>query len=223
LALISQAPRIFIVLSFSRVSPLAGGTALAIELATTILPFVVAQRYEKRSSIIRSHPIVSDRSIAVATTLLATSIYSLAVYSKLLISLPTLLLTYFWGLENTRIAHAANLAALFVAFLPLGFAAHQFIFVPSARDTGVPATQFDPKAATLGETLWYNIWSGFSKKTRVTISRSAIFIAVGWLSTYIQTLTTLQEADPLLIREWATTWSSASAFVGFMFWWIMHI
>ena len=163
--------------------------------------------------------------------LLASAIYALILGASLASFLPVHLITHFSNIRSFERAHeyGRSLPLLLVSLLPVGVATKTFIFTPSLGDAepsiGPKALSegykhFDPASATLGETVWYNVWGGLSRRSKVVASRTSILALLTAVHTVLQTVLTVEGADPAGALGWAGVWVAASVATGTMFWWV---
>jgi len=229
LTLLSHLPPLYLLTTFYSIRPSTVVTSLAIDLATTYIPFRLLRPLSathnlhapKRSVANRS--IINDLPVRALTTLLAAGIYGVAMYSSFYTWLPVHLVLHFDGLRDISAAHTAALPFLIASFLPVGYAAREFLFTPAtgARlDLGdIRARAFNPATATLGETIRYNLW-GYSKRTRVLIKRTATLIAVSGFNTWLQTYVTVEGAEGYGAAGWSAIWATAAALTGLVYLWV---
>jgi hypothetical protein len=223
LTLLAQVPRYFLLTNFYAVPAVVSLASLGIELANTVLPISLARYVWETKTTPKTHIMNESKIITLSTTVCASMIYSLAVYISLHTWLPAHLAVHFDGLKDLSYARTVNTIALMVVLLPVGYAARRFVLVPAASYALAAKAKFDPKAATLKETVAWNFWVGFTEKTKVIIHRTAVVILVGGLNTWIQTAVTLEGVDNRGGLDWALAWNSATAVVGLVFWWMIDI
>jgi len=161
------------------------------------------------------------------TSLLATSLYALAIYTAYSTYLPVHLITSFDALSSLELAHDPQLLLkLLISFLPLGFAAKTFLFTPSTgarpdvSDARVKA--FDPETSGLGETVWYNVW-GYDKRTRECLTRTVTLAAMTLANTWLQTYFSIEGAESWGALGYALAWTAAASNAGLALWWVADI
>ena len=170
--------------------------------------------------------IINDFGVQITTSLLAAGIYGVVVLASYSTWLPIYLVTHFDGIRDITAIHNKNFAYLAGSFLPLGFAAKVLLFTPAtaskpdAHDKEV--AKFNPEIATLGETVWYNVW-GYSKRTRTLIKRTATLVAVAGLQTSCQTFVAIEGAELFGAIGWSSVWALATIFTGVAFWWVANV
>lgn len=114
-------------------------------------------------------------------------------------------------------AYTASYATVLPVTLLFGAAASTFIFAPFAT-TGKAKeddkiSQFDPAAASLGQTVWWNFW-GYTAKTKVVIRRTAITTLVTGVNTYLACSKTINGVDPAGASAYAAVWVFAALCTG---------
>lgn len=156
---------------------------------------------------------MTDFSVQTYTTLLAAAIYSVTLYAAYVSYLPMYLVTYFWGIPSITAAHAATPISLFPMTLALGLAARSFIFTPAATVSSTKIVPLDTETASFSETFWYNVW-GYSKRTKVIISRTAALMLVSGVNTFVQTFVTLEGVEATGAAAYSGVWVLASGITG---------
>ena len=170
--------------------------------------------------------VINDFGVQAATSLLAAGIYGLVVLTSYSSWLPIYLVTHFDGIKDISALHNKNFPFLAASFLPMGFAAKMLLFTPATaakpdrHDKEV--AKFNPEDATLGETVWYNVW-GYSRRTRVLIKRTTTLIAVVGLQTSLQTYVTVEGAEAFGALGWSSVWALAATITGAAFWWVADV
>lgn len=231
LTFLSHVPYPYFLTSFYLIRPTTAIGCLAIDLLAAWLPFYSL----KVSSSIHSvktprgvavnRSVINDYGVQAATSLLAAGIYGVVVLTSYSSWLPTYLVFHFDGIRDVSALHNRNFPWLVGSFLPLGFAAKIFLFTPATASKpdnhDKEIAKFNPETATLGETVWYNIW-GFSKRTRALIKRTATLVAVAGLHTALQTYT-IEGAEGLGAIGWSSVWALAATLTGLAFWWVADV
>lgn len=199
-------------------------SSLLIDCLTTYIPFRLLRPLSPAHAVSASSPavqipnseIVTDYSIQTTTTLLGASIYSLVLYSASASRLPVYLATYFADIPSVAAAHSATPVSLLPLTLLFGLAAKSFIFTPAAAVTTTTSAgpAFDPVAATLSETFWYNIWGAYSPRVKVIIQRTATLVLVCSVNTFVQSYVTIEgvEAEGAVI--YSGIWAAAAGITG---------
>lgn len=158
-----------------------------------------------------------DLPLQLLTTALSTGIYTVTLVLSLRFVLPRILVLYFSGLPTVEPAYTASYATVLPVTLLFGAAASTFIFAPFAT-TGKAKeddkiSQFDPAAASLGQTVWWNFW-GYTAKTKVVIRRTAITTLVTGVNTYLACSKTINGVDPAGASAYAAVWVFAALCTG---------
>ena len=165
------------------------------------------------------------------TTMLGASIFAAGIYSiVLLISyrtfLPSFLVIHFDGLRTVAQAHNSQIPSLVLSSIPIGYAVSDFIlwhYISVQPNTGdAVQTAFNPATATLSETFFYNVW-GYSKRTRVLLSRTLTLAVLTGLNTWFRTWTSLEGAESVGAAGWAGVWTVATIIVGAVFSWVGNV
>jgi hypothetical protein len=160
---------------------------------------------------------LTDKPIALLTTLLAGAIYSVSLLFAYATYLPTYLVVYFAGIPSLVRAHESNYIGLLPVTLALGFAARVFIFTPAEATGRTPADAeneaFDPAKANLRETVKWNVL-GWSSQTKVAMKRTALVMFVTGINTFLQTRLTITGVEAAGAAAWSSVWVFASAVTG---------
>ncbi|EPE36762.1 hypothetical protein GLAREA_08925 [Glarea lozoyensis ATCC 20868] len=225
LSLLGKGPSLYLLGTFYNIRAATVVTSLLIDALATYIPFRLLRPLSRAhaastapdSTIVPNKDIVTDSSIQILTTLLASSIYSLTLFSAYATYLPVYFVTYFNKIYSIEAAHSATLVSLFPITLLLGVAAKSFIFTPAAA--AAPSlleardTVFNPATATLTETFWYNVWS-FSPRTRTVIQRTATLALVSGVNTFVQTYVTIEGVEAVGALAYAGVWAVAAVVTG---------
>lgn len=148
---------------------------------------------------------------------LSTNVYAAVVSLALRFLLPHVLVLYFHGIPTVAPAYSASFLALLPTAVFFGVSASKFIFAPyvttgkSKEDDKI--RQFDPVQASLGETVWWNFW-GYTLRSRIVITRTAIATAMTAVSTYLALATAIDGVSRLGATTYALVWASATAATG---------
>ncbi|KAI9833046.1 MAG: hypothetical protein M1819_003879 [Sarea resinae] len=229
LTLLSHLPPLYLLTTFYSVRPATVVVSLAIDLLTTYVPFRLLRplspthNSQAPKSAVPNRPIINDISVQAYTTLLAAAIYGLAFYSAFASWLPVYLVVHFEGIKDISAAHSAVLPFLVASFLPVGYAAREFIFTPAVgarADLGDARSRgFNPATATLLETLKYNVWGG-SKGSKVVIQRTTALVLISGFNTWLQSYVTIEGVEAAGAAGWAGIWAAAGLLTGLTFWWV---
>ncbi|KAG4030523.1 hypothetical protein MFRU_012g02550 [Monilinia fructicola] len=218
LSLLSHGPPLYLLGTFYEVGLKAVLSSLLIDTLTTYIPFRLLRPLSAAHADSPSAPnrdITSDLPVQIITTLLAASIYSVTLYGSYVTFMPYFLATYFEGIPSLAAAYSATPTSLLPATLLLGLATRSFIFTPATatKPSDSKAPPFDPETATLEETIWYNLW-GWSKKTKIVITRTATLMAVTGVNTFVQTYLTVEGVEALGAVAYSGVWVVAAGICG---------
>ena len=147
------------------------------------------------------------------TSALSAGIYTVVLVLALRFVLPRVFVVYFSGLVTLEPAYEASYAAVLPTTLLFGLAASTFIF-PAFATTGKAKEDdkiaaFDPVEASLGQTVWWNVW-GFTAKTKVVIRRTVIAVLVSTIKTYLSCTLTVYGIDGFGAFWYASVWAFAA-------------
>lgn len=208
--------------AFYNLSPKTSLAALSVDVVASFVPFLLMRPLSgahKASSSTPNREIIVDRSILAVSTLLAALIYNVTLFLSYKTYLHSALVLYFEGIPTVEPANVSTVLYVspLVTALALvsGIAARGFIFTPLAAtgrtEQDEKAAQFDPVEASLGETLWWNIW-GYTTRTKVGILRTLILVAVTGINTYVQCALTISGVESTGAAIYASTWVVAAFF-----------
>lgn len=204
-------------------------SCLTVDILSAYIPFSLLRtvspthRREAPKSAVSNRSIINDLSTRIYTSLLAAGIYSVVVFGSFSTWLPVYLVIHFDGIKDVSAAHSAALPFLILSFLPIGYAAREFLFTaatgakPDAHDLKTAA--FNPETATLLETIKHNVW-GHSKRTRTLIKRTATLVLVSALHTWLQTYVAIEGAEGYGAAGWSGVWALAATITGAAYWWV---
>lgn len=143
------------------------------------------------------------------TSLLSAGIYAVIMYAAQLTWLPKHLIVHFDGLRTLTPVYNTQLLPLVALMLPVGYAARAFLLTPSLgaqTNLGdITSEPFNPATASLKDTVKHNVW-GWSKKTRVLLTRSAVLIVMLALNTLSGIFGTIEGSDLQGSLGYATIW-----------------
>ena len=229
LTLLTHLPPLYLLTTFYGVRQTTLLASLLIDVLTTYIPFSLLRPVspthvaQAPKGAVSNRSIINDMPIRLYTAILAAGIYGVTVYGSFATWLPVHLVIYFDGIHDISAAHSAALPFLIASFLPVGYAAREFIFTPATgtkRDLGdIKSLAFNPETATLLETVQYNVW-GYSKRTRTLIKRTATLAALSGLNTWLQVYFTIEGTEGYGAAGWAAVWATAAAVTGIVFWWV---
>lgn len=205
--------------AFYDLSPKTALAGLAVDVVASFVPFFLMRPFSPAHKAEASTPnreIIVDRPIQVLSTLLASFIYNVVLFLSYQTYLRTALVLHFEGIHTVQPTQA-GLIALTTLSLVSGIAARSFIFTPLAAtgrtDQDEKAAQFDPVEASLGETLWWNVW-GYTTQTKVGIARTLAVVAVTGINTYLQCALTISGVESTGAVVYASVWTLAAFFAG---------
>ncbi|KAL8729710.1 MAG: hypothetical protein Q9166_004538 [cf. Caloplaca sp. 2 TL-2023] len=229
LTLLSHMPYLYLLTTFYAVRPTTMWLGLFVDIASTYLPFSLLRdsspvhQSEASKSEVANRLILNDLHIKFTTSFLAAAVYGLVIYGSFRSWLPGFLIVHFEGLKDLSGAYDAALPGVTIGFLISGYAAQSFLFAPALGAKpdvhDLQMAEFDPESATLGQTIWYNVW-GYSKRSRTLIKRTATLVLVSAMQTGLRTFITVEGVEVVGAAGWAAIWASAATLVGGVFWWV---
>lgn len=210
--------------AFYRLSPKTAIAGLGVDVIASFVPFLLLRPLSaahKSSSTTPNREIIADRPIQVLSTLLASFIYSVVLFLSYKTFLPGILVLYFIGIPTVEPLHSATsiyVSPLATALaLASGLAARSFIFTPLAAtgrtEADEKAAQFDPVTASLGETVWWNVW-GYTTQTKVGVARTIALMVVTGINTTLQGALTISGVEAPGAAIYASIWVAAAFFTG---------
>lgn len=209
----------YLLAAFYNINPKIALGGLAIDVTAGFVPFLLLRPLSgahKGSSSVPNREIITDRSISVLSTLLASFIYGVVLVLSYNFYLRQALVLHFEGIYTIEPAQT-GLIILGTLVLASGIAARSFIFTPLAAtgrtEQDEKVAQFDPVEASLRETLWWNIW-GYTTQTKVGIVRTLVLIIVTGVNTYLQSAMTINGVEPSGAATYASAWALAAFFAG---------
>ncbi|KAK0722936.1 hypothetical protein B0T26DRAFT_642211 [Lasiosphaeria miniovina] len=225
LALLSHGPAAHLTSAFYGIRALTAAAYLGLDVVSTFLPFLLLRQISGAHSAAPGVPnreIVVDRGIQVLTGLLSGLTYTVILFLASRAYLPTALVLYFDDIPT--IIPAAEAGMFFVgspltqaATMLFGVAARSFIFTPTVTTPPTAQDQenaeFDPVRATLGETVAWNLW-GFTSRTKVSISRTAVAMLFTGVGTYLQCALTINGVESYGAVVYASAWVMATLVTG---------
>ncbi|KAH8595559.1 hypothetical protein B0O99DRAFT_622140 [Bisporella sp. PMI_857] len=218
LSALSQAPTSYLLGAFYEIDYKELVLSWCLRLASGYIPFWLlrqASTIHQKGKVFLNRDIASDWTIQAFTLLLASSIYGVTLYSAFATFLPVYLVTYFPNITSIEAAHVSSPIVLVQRSSLLGLAAKEFIFTPAIATAPSNAQKavFDPKTATLSETLWYNIW-GYSERTKVVIKRTLVLVVITGGNTFLETYLSLEGTELPGAVVYSAVWVVASALTG---------
>ncbi|GIZ39394.1 hypothetical protein CKM354_000278000 [Cercospora kikuchii] len=237
LTLLSNVPHYFLLNTFYGVDNLAALIPLAIDVVTIAIPFALFRgpihaRNSKKPRT-ANQLVAQDAGINWTIAAFAASLYTLVIYLSYSTWLTVWMTVHFDGLKTLEKAHTAVPWLLVLLFLPVGYGATQFIFVPaigSAANPGITDPKihpekapFNPETATFSETLAYNLGlsaAGFSPRAEILFKRTAILAVSSFANSFMRSYLTIEGTDLLGTAGWSSVWAVASALAGLAFAWV---
>ncbi|KAI9803652.1 MAG: hypothetical protein M1833_000564 [Piccolia ochrophora] len=229
LTLLSHLPTLYLLSTFYGVSSPTIIISLTIDILTTSLPFRLFRplspaHHASTSPTVPNRSIIADTPLSLTTTLLATAIYAITLYTSLTTFLPTHLVTYFTGLRSLSAAYAPALPVLVLNLLPAGYAAREYLFTATAgfaQSASKPraSSPFNPATASLRETLAWNVW-GYAPRSKFLLKRTATLMLVTGLNTWVHTYVTVDGVESAGAAGWSGVWVVAAGLTGGVFWWV---
>lgn len=205
--------------AFYDLSPKTAVAGLTVDVIASFVPFFLMRPFSpahKAESSTPNREIIVDRPIQILSTMLASFIYSVVLFLSYQIYLRSALVLHFEGIHTVQPTQA-GLIALTTLSLVSGIAARSFIFTPLAAtgrsEQDEKTAQFDPVEASLGETLWWNVW-GYTTQTKVGIARTLAVVAVTGINTYLQCALTISGVETTGAAVYASAWTAAAFFAG---------
>lgn len=201
-----------------------------IDLVSNTVPFFLLRPLSPHNAVIvrKDNPtpnasLASNIPIRLYVTLFAAAVYAVTVYTSLFTWLPVYLVTHFDSIRTLEYAHSASLPVLLLAFIPLGYAAKDFLFtasIASARSQ-FDYQPFNPESASLAETLAWNVGlSGWGPREDVILKRTALLVFMTLTSSFAKIFGTVEGAEEWGALGWGSVWASASLLTGIGFAWV---
>ncbi|KAK3946856.1 hypothetical protein QBC32DRAFT_356332 [Pseudoneurospora amorphoporcata] len=226
LAVLSHGPMAYLTSTYYGIRASTAGAYLAVEVVSTFFPFLLLRKLSGAHAAAPGVPnrdIVVDRQIQVLTSMLSALVYSVTLFLACRTFLPTNFVLYFEGIRTIEPAQDAQLFSFNrpltqILCLLFGVAARTLIFTPfvtaspTVRDQEVAA--FDPATATLGQTIYWNLW-GYTTPTKVSVKRTAVAMLFAGVDTYLQATTVLSGVDSYGAAVYASVWTLAAMITGF--------
>lgn len=197
-------------------------SALAIDMASVAVPFYLLRPLSVHTPSAAAAKGLPNRELLdlplqLYTVALSTGIYTVILVLSLRFILPRILVIYFSGLPTLEPAYAASYAAVLPVTLLFGIAASTFIFAPFATTGRAKEDEkigeFDPVAASLGETVWWNVW-GYTAKTKVVVRRTAVAAFIAAINTYLTCSRTVYGIESTGAAVYAGVWAFAAVCAG---------
>ncbi|KAM5351327.1 hypothetical protein ACJ41O_004050 [Fusarium nematophilum] len=223
LDLLSHGPHFYLLSTFYTLSPVTALSALAIDIVSVAVPFFLLRPlstvHTPSAAAAAGLPNreLLDLPLQLYTAALSTGIYTVVLVLSLRFILPRVLVVYYSGLPTLEPAYTASYASVLPVTVLFGFAASTFIFAPFATTARAKEDdkidEFDPAAASLGETVWWNVW-GYTAKAKVVIRRTAVAALVAAINTFLASSKTLYGVEPAGAAVYAGVWAVAALGTG---------
>lgn len=229
LTILSHLPFHYFLTTFYGISFRTSALCLLADVAAIELPFFLLRARapvhnpNAPKAAVPNRNLINDLPVRAVTTLLAAAIYSVIIYGSFATWLPVHLAVHFDGLRSLEKAHGAALPALMLTFVPLGYAARDFLFSSSEgaqKSLGdIRAEAFNPATASLAQTVRHNLW-GWDKRVRVLIQRTLTLASLSAANTFVRTYSVIEGSEAWGAAGWAAVWAVASLVTGAVFAWV---
>ncbi|PGH04981.1 hypothetical protein AJ79_06938 [Helicocarpus griseus UAMH5409] len=201
----------------------------------------------KGDTVVKDQPrptILTDTPTTLYTSLVATAIYTVSLYTSFATWLPTYLVTHFDGLPDLRAVHAGSkgFVSLFLTLLPAGYMLRDFLFVnsvgaahiaqqdaefeaePDKKLRGLRKSEEEERhGELLATTLYRKYWLTLSVKTRELIARTLALAGMVLVNTIVQVVGTISGAEMEGAVGWGLIWTVATGITGWLYWWVQAI
>lgn len=237
LTLLNNVPHYFLLNTFYGIDFFTAILPLVIDIITITIPFALFRRlnsgHANPESKTENQLVVQDKSIQSLVTIFGSAVYTIVVYGCFKSWIPTYMVTHFDGLRSLSKAHDADVVMFLGLFLPLGFAASQFIFVPAIASPGNPGltdpyiapekVPFNPQTATFSQTLAYNLGlseAGLTRRAEIVAKRTLILSACSFINSFVRAYVVIEGTEVFGALGWASVWALAAGLTGAGFAWI---
>ncbi|OAA38904.1 hypothetical protein NOR_06557 [Metarhizium rileyi] len=216
--ILAHGPAFYLLVAFYNLAPTTAFFSLFVDALSIALPFQLVRPLSSTNELsAKTNRDVLDVSTQLLTMVLSTGIYTVTLVLALRFFMPQILVLYFNGLPSLEPAYSASYTHVLPATVLFGLAASTFIFVPFAR-TGKAKEdfnieQFDPVSASLGQTVWWNLW-GYTAKAKVGIRRTTAAVILTGVSTYFACTRTMDGIESSGAIAYAGVWATATLFAG---------
>lgn len=238
-------PTFVLLYTFYNIRPTAILVTYTITISSQLLPFVLSRPLSDHnrgsrasSNALSNRSIIQDYPTAIYTTIVATSVFAVALYISFATWLPTHMVLHFENIPDISQAHFGPqiLPILFSHQLIPGMAAKQFLFVSSAGaqddsdsspGSGAgskkqqPSSGWKVKSCTCA--IYRRTWGALTMKRRVLIQRTLTLAIMTTLVTTVQLAGTVQGVDVQGASAWGAIWSVATLITGLVFGWIESV
>ncbi|KAE8390507.1 hypothetical protein BDV23DRAFT_172319 [Aspergillus alliaceus] len=235
---LTHLPTYALLASFYNIRPTTVLISYAIILFSTSVPFVLLRKPNSvhdlshaPSDAVNNRSILLDRATTLYTTIAATSILTVVLYMSYATWLPTQLVLHFQNIPDISAVHAgpAGLPTLFLALLPAGWAARDFLFVSSAGAASTKKVDATEKSASSHEgeylacAIYRKTWGALSPKMKVLTSRTVLLAAMLVANTVVQLAGTVEGISIEGASAWGSVWAVGVLAVGTTFGWIESV
>lgn len=229
MTVLSHVPHLYLLTSFYGIRPTTMLSCLIIDSLSTYIPFALLRSTAASHQTpappgkVSNRSLVNDISLRLTTSLLAAAIYGVVVFGSFSSWIPVYLAIHFEGIRDLSSAHGAALPWLITSFIPIGFAAQEFVFRPAVAATrnayDDEIASFNSETSSLVDTLKYNFW-GYSARTRTLIKRTFALVALSGLHTWVQTYVAIEGVEGYGAAGWSGVWAFAATITSMAFWWV---
>ncbi|KAF4336012.1 hypothetical protein FBEOM_10145 [Fusarium beomiforme] len=219
LNLLAHGPHYYLLSTFYELNWAISASALAIDVLSVAVPFFLLRPlspvHTPSAAAAAGLPNreLLDLPLQTYTASLSTGIYTVVLVLSLRFILPRILVVNYSGVPTLEPAYNASYAAILPVTTLFGIAASTFIFAPFATTARAEEddkiNEFDPVAASLGETVWWNVW-GYTVKTKVVIRRTIVVAFVTAVNTFLASSKTLYRVDATGAAVYAGVWAFAA-------------
>lgn len=228
-ALQTRLPYYFLLMTFYDISLQTCALTLSFDVISAFLPFyllrsrIPSHNAKAPKGAVANRSIVENVTIGLLTTVLASTVYSVILFTSYKSWLLEYLVVNFDGVRSFTIAHDTMIPTLVLTFFPLGWTAKILLFAPSVGATknlgDIASESFNPSEAGLGAHLKWNLW-GWNKGTRVMAKRTLVLATGVFFATWIKTWKSLEGSEMWGSIGWAALWAGASVVNGIVLRWV---
>ena len=221
LATHSLIPTYYLLSDFYNIRPTTILTVAAINIFCLYFPFLL----QSDSLRVPTSTAVHDMRTTLYTTVLATMLYTLALYTSYTSWLPVFLINHFDGLPDLRAAHRGSkmLLPTFLVNIPAGIAARDFLLVTPAGQLGAEqhGEEYEERPGELLVTSIYRkYWVPLKTKTKTLVKRTVVMASMIMVNTVVQLLGTINGSDLKGALGWGGVWTAATVTIAVFFAWI---
>ncbi|KAF2151052.1 hypothetical protein K461DRAFT_279824 [Myriangium duriaei CBS 260.36] len=220
LTLLTLTPYHSLLSLFYSISPISVLTSVVIDLLSSVLPFALlrpqAPYNDPPSSAPASTQLSTSITIRFMVTFFLTVTYAVTIFACLQSFLPSYIVSQF-DIRTLEPVRSATFLILLAALLPIGNAAKSFLYVPSTylARASLEEKDFDPKTATFGETIAYNLGlSGWGKREDVLVRRTLLLAALTLGASIAKIFGTVEGAELTGAIGWGGVWAATSLLAG---------